>query len=58
MIASWQESDDKTRQGVEKQRHHSATKIHRVKAMVFQVITYGCESWAVKKSEHQRICAF
>ena len=57
-IASWQESYDKTRQGVEKQRHHSVTNVHSVKAMVFPLITYGCESWTIKKSEHQRICAF
>ena len=29
------------------------TKVHRVKAMVFQVVMYGCESWAIKKAEHQ-----
>ena len=34
------------------------TKIHLVKAMVFPVVTYGCESWAIKKVEHRRIDAF
>ena len=34
------------------------TKVHLVKAMVFPVIVYGCESWTVKKAEHQRIDAF
>ena len=34
------------------------TKIHSVKAMVFPVFMYGCESWTVKKAEHQRIDAF
>ena len=34
------------------------TKVHLVKAMVFPVVIYGCESWTVKKSEHQRIDAF
>ena len=34
------------------------TKIHIVKAVVFPVVTYGCESWMVKKAEHQRIDAF
>ena len=34
------------------------TKIHRVKAMVFPVVMYGCESWTVKKAERQRIDAF
>ena len=31
------------------------TKVHLVKAMVFPVIMYGCETWTVKKAEHQRI---
>ena len=34
------------------------TKVLLVKAMVFAVITYGCESWTIKKTEHQRIDAF
>ena len=34
------------------------TKVHLVKAMVFPVVIYGCESWTVKKAEHQRIDAF
>ena len=34
------------------------TKVHLVKAMVFPVAMYGCESWTVKKAEHQRIDAF
>ena len=34
------------------------TKFHLVKATVFPVIMYGCESWAIKKAEHQRIDAF
>ena len=34
------------------------TKVHPVKAMVFPVVMYGCESWTVKKVEHQRTDAF
>ena len=34
------------------------TKVHLVKAMVFPVVTYGCESWTVKKAEHRKIDAF
>ena len=34
------------------------TKIHVVKAMVFPVVMYGCESWTIKKAECQRIDAF
>ena len=33
------------------------TKVHLVKAMVFPVVMYGCESWTVKKAEHRRIDA-
>ena len=35
-----------------------ATKVPLVKAMVFPVVVYGCESWSVKKAEHRRIDAF
>ena len=34
------------------------TKVHLVKAMVFPVVMYGCESWTAKKAEHRRIDAF
>ena len=34
------------------------TKVHLVKAMVFPVVLYGCESWTIKKAEHRRIDAF
>ena len=34
------------------------TKVHLVKAMVFPVVMYGCESWTIKKAERQRIDAF
>ena len=34
------------------------TKVHLVKAMVFPVVMFGCESWTIKKAEHQRIDAF
>ena len=35
-----------------------STKVHLVKAMVFPVVMYGCESWTTKKAQHQRIDAF
>ena len=35
-----------------------STKVQLVKAMVFPVVMYGCESWTIKKAEHQRIDAF
>ena len=34
------------------------TKVHVVKTMVFPVVMYGCESWTIKKAEHQRLDAF
>ena len=34
------------------------TKVHLVKTMVFPVVMYGCESWTIKKAEHQRTDAF
>ena len=34
------------------------TKVYLVKAMVFPVVMYGCESWTIKKTEHQKIAAF
>ena len=34
------------------------TKVHLIKAMVFPVVMYGCESWTIKKAEHRRIDAF
>ena len=38
--------------------HFWPTKVHVVKAIVFPVVIYGCESWTIKKTEHQRIDAF
>ena len=58
VIASWKESCDKARQHIEKQRHHFVNKVHIVKAMVFPVVMYRCESWNIKKAECQRIDAF
>ena len=50
----WKESYDQPRYRVE----NMPTKVRLVKAMVFLVVMYGCESWTVKKTEHQRIDAF
>ena len=41
-----------------KSRDITLSTIHLVKAMVFPVVMYGCESWTIKKAEHQRIDAF
>ena len=45
----------KPRQHIKKQRHYFANKFHLVKAMVFLVVLYGCESWTLKKAEHRII---
>ena len=44
-------SYNQPRQHIKKQRHYFANKVHLVKAMVFPVVMYGCESWTVKKAE-------
>ena len=53
-LASWKESYDEPRQHIKKQRHHFTHKVCIVKAMVFPVVMYGCESWIIKKVEHWR----
>ena len=58
MLAPWKESYDQPRQHIKKQRHYFANKGHLVKAMVFPVIMYGCESWTIKKAECRGIDAF
>ena len=57
MLAPWKKSYDLPRQHIQKQRHHFA-KVRLVKAMVFLIAMYGCESWTIKKTEHRRIDAF
>jgi len=56
-LASWKKSYDQPRQHVKKQTH-LPTKVCLVKAMVFPVVMYGCESWTRKKAERWRIDAF
>ena len=58
MLAPRKESYDKPRQCIKKQRHYVADKVHLVKAMVFPVVMYGCESWTIKEADCQRIDAF
>ena len=57
-LIPWKKSYDQPRQHIKKQRHFFAKKVYLVKAMVFLVVMYGCESWTIKKAEHQRIDAF
>ena len=49
--ALWKNSYDEPRQHIEKQRHYFAYEVQLVKAMVFPVVMYGCESWTIKKAE-------
>ena len=59
MLAPWKKSYDQPRQHVKKSRDITLlTKVRLVKAMVFPVVMYGCESWTIKKAEHRRIDAF
>ena len=62
ILAPWKKSYDQHRQHIKKQRHYFAnkgpSKVHLVKAVVFPVVMYGCESWTIKKAEHRRIDAF
>ena len=58
MLTPWKKSYDQPRQNVKKQIHHFATKVRLVKAMVFPVVMYGCESWTIKKAEGSIIDSF
>ena len=58
MPAPWKEGYDKPRHCIKKQRHHFAYKGAYSQSYGFPVIMYGCESWTIKKAEHQRIDAF
>ena len=58
MLTSWKESNDKPRQHIEKQRHPFADKGPYSQTVVSPVVMNGCESWTIKKAEHQRGDAF
>ena len=51
-LTPWKESYNQPKQYIKKQRHYFANKVCLVKAMVFPVVMYGCESWTIKKAEH------
>ena len=57
-LPPWKKSYDKPRQHVKNRDITLPRKVRLVKAMVFPVVIYGCESWTIKKTEHQRIYAF
>ena len=56
--ASWKKSYDQTRQHFKMQRHYFANKSPSSQTFVFLVVMCGCESWTIKKVEHQKIDAF
>ena len=58
MLVPGNKKYDKPRQSIKKQRHYFTNKVHLVKAMVFPVVMYGCESWTIKEAKHRRIDAF
>ena len=58
MLASWKRSCDKPRQHMKNKDMTLPTKFHLVKAMVFPVVVYGCESQTIEKAECQIIDAF
>ena len=58
MVAPGKKSYDQPRQHIKKQRHYFGNNVHLVKAMVFPIIMYGCDSWTRKTAEHWRIDAF
>ena len=57
-LAPWKEMYNQPRQLIKKQRHDFSFKVCLVKATVFPVVMYGCESWTIKKAEWWRIDAF
>ena len=58
MLSPWKESYSQTRQHIKKQRYYFASKGSSSQGYGFLVVMYGCESWAVKKAEQQKIDAF
>ena len=58
MLTPWKESYDQPRQHIKSRDIPLPTKVRLVKAMLFPVVLYGCESWTVKKAERRRIDAF
>ena len=55
MLTPWKESYDHIESILKSRDITLSTRVHLVKAMVFPVVMYGCESWTVKKAEHQKL---
>ena len=58
MLTPWKKGVTKLESILKSRDITLPTKVHLVKAMVFPVVIYGCESWTIKKAERQRIDAF
>ena len=58
MLTPWKENYGQPRQHIEKQRHYFANKSPSSQGYGFSSVMYGCESWTIKKAEHQRIDSF
>ena len=58
MLAPWKKAMTNLDSILKSRNITLPTKVHLVKAMVFPVVMYGCESWNIKKAEHRRIDAF
>ena len=58
MLDPWKERYDKFRQHIKRRDITMLTKVCLVKAMLFPVVMYGCESWTIKKADCRRIDAF
>ena len=58
MPVPWKESYDQPRQLIKSRDVTLPTKVHLVKAMIFPVVMYGCESWTIKTAECRGIDAF
>ena len=58
MLAPWKKSYEQPGQHIKKTDITLPTKVHLLKAMAFPAVMHGCESWTIKKVEHQRIDAF
>ena len=58
MLAPWKKSMANLDSILKKRDITLPTKVYLVKALVFPVVMYGCESWTIKKAEHRRIDAF
>ena len=58
MLAPWRKSYDQLDNILKSRNITLPTVVPLVKAMVFPLVMYGCESWTIKKAEHQRLVAF